>query len=146
MKCVCGGGCLSFCGFFSWLNSEACEILVPKPPAVDAWSPHHWTTRQVLGHVYVRSWRARGRGYTRGQPSTREQNSQGQEAAWGDGRAEGRRRVGKKQEEGRETGAKGGKGRLSLPNTPSKLTICLGNGCSTLEYRLTTWPQRKSFQ
>ena len=47
---------------------------------------------------------------------------------------------------GRETGAKGGKGRLSLPNTPSKLTICLGNGCSTLEYRLTTWPQRKSFQ
>ena len=53
---------------------------------------------------------------------------------------------GEKQEEGRETGAKGRKGRLSLPNTPSKLTICLGNGCSTLEYRLTTWPQRKSFQ
>ena len=39
--------------FSFWLHLEACGILVPQPgiepvfPAVEVWSPNHWTTREV---------------------------------------------------------------------------------------------------
>lgn len=48
---------------------------------------------------------------------------------------EKRGRGGEKRGE-REGWREGGAGFLS--NTPSKLTICLGNSCSTLEYSFTT--------
>ena len=39
-------------GFFFWSHCTACRILVPRPgietvpPAVEVWSPNHWTTRE----------------------------------------------------------------------------------------------------
>ena len=39
--------------FNFWLHCMACRILVPRPgieptpPAVEAWSLNHWTTREV---------------------------------------------------------------------------------------------------
>ena len=39
--------------FLFWLHLVTCGILVPQPgiepvlPAVEAWSPNHWTTREV---------------------------------------------------------------------------------------------------
>ena len=38
--------------YFLWPRCVACEILVPRPgikplsPAVEAWSPNHWTTTE----------------------------------------------------------------------------------------------------
>ena len=38
--------------FFFWLHLAVCGILAPRPgieagpPAVEAWSPNHWTTRE----------------------------------------------------------------------------------------------------
>ena len=40
-----------------WPHCAACGILVPQPgiepvpPAVEAWSPNHWTAREV--HIYL---------------------------------------------------------------------------------------------
>ena len=53
---------LSF--FFFFGCAAACRILVPQPgiepvpPAVEAWSPNHWTTREVpiqrsYGNIYM---------------------------------------------------------------------------------------------
>ena len=47
--------------FFFWQSREACGILVPRPgiqpvpPAVEAWSLNHWTTREVptLSNFYL---------------------------------------------------------------------------------------------
>ena len=42
------------CLFTFWLLCTACEILVPRPgfepthPAMQTWSPNHWTARKVL--------------------------------------------------------------------------------------------------
>ena len=41
-----------------WLQSVACGILVPRPgietapPALEAWSLNHWTTREVLNSTF----------------------------------------------------------------------------------------------
>ena len=43
---------LLFVYLFIWLSHAACGILVPRlriepvPPAVEAWSPNHWTARE----------------------------------------------------------------------------------------------------
>ena len=48
-----------FCLFCFWLLCAACGILVswpgiePTPPAVEAWSLNHWTTREVLFYSSV---------------------------------------------------------------------------------------------
>ena len=45
--------CLFF--FFFWSRCTACGILVPQPgielmpPAMEAWSPNHWTTKEFPG-------------------------------------------------------------------------------------------------
>ena len=44
---------------FFWLHHKACGILVPhpriepKPPAVEVWSPNHWTTKEVTAFLSV---------------------------------------------------------------------------------------------
>ena len=44
--------------FSFWLHLEACGILVPQPgiepvfPAVEVWSPNHWTTRE-FPEIYI---------------------------------------------------------------------------------------------
>ena len=44
------------------LHRTACRILVsqpgikPGPPAVEAWSPNHWTTREFPHTCYLNSW------------------------------------------------------------------------------------------
>ena len=44
--------------FIFWLHCMACGILVPwpginpVPPAVESWSPNHWTTREFLGKSF----------------------------------------------------------------------------------------------
>ena len=44
--------------FFPLLHHEACGILVPQlgvetvPPALEAWSLNHWTTREVFMVVF----------------------------------------------------------------------------------------------
>ena len=46
--------------FFFWPGQTACRILVPqswiKPwsPAVEAWSPNHWTAREIPGICFQR--------------------------------------------------------------------------------------------
>ena len=56
-----------FC-FSFWPHHTACDILVPLPetepvpPAVETWSPNHWTSREVLTmlfrfvHIMAGSW------------------------------------------------------------------------------------------
>ena len=45
-------------GFFFWPRHAAYRILVPQPgiepvaPVVGAWSPNHWTAREVLDFGY----------------------------------------------------------------------------------------------
>jgi len=42
------------CMFLYFFGHRACGILVPQqgikpmPPAVEAWTPNHWTTREIL--------------------------------------------------------------------------------------------------
>ena len=42
-----------------WLHYVACGILVPRPgikptpPALEAWSLNHWTTREVLNSAFL---------------------------------------------------------------------------------------------
>ena len=55
--------CTLFCLFLLlfcvcvWLHHVGCRILVPRPgiepgtPVVEAWSPKHWTTREVTGDI-----------------------------------------------------------------------------------------------
>ena len=44
--------------FSFWLHLEACGILVPQPgiepvfPAVQVWSPNHWTARE-FPEIYI---------------------------------------------------------------------------------------------
>ena len=46
--------------WFFWLCHTACGILVPRPgiksgpPEVKAWSPNHWTAKEVLGRSKIR--------------------------------------------------------------------------------------------
>ena len=46
-------GDVGFVLFFFWPQHVACRILVPQPgiepmpPAMEAWSPNHWTAREV---------------------------------------------------------------------------------------------------
>ena len=54
---------LSLFFFFFWPRHTACGILVPRPgmepetPAVEAWSPNHWTSREVpLSLSWVQGW------------------------------------------------------------------------------------------
>ena len=41
------------------LHCPTCRILVPRPgikpapPAVEAWSPNHWTTREFHIYIYI---------------------------------------------------------------------------------------------
>ena len=51
---------VSFREFFVCFDWTACEILVPLPriepllPAVEAWSPNHWTAREFpFGGVFT---------------------------------------------------------------------------------------------
>ena len=51
---VCNNFILFYFILIFWLHCVACGILVPwpgiesVPPAVEAWSPNHWTAREVL--------------------------------------------------------------------------------------------------
>ena len=61
----CYLGCIleiygAFCLFVFWLHRVTCGISVPRlgmepmPPAVEAWSLNHWTTREVpVGHFLI---------------------------------------------------------------------------------------------
>ena len=47
-----------FCNFFFWTCRKTCRIFVPRPgiepvpPAVEARSLNHWTTREVPAHLF----------------------------------------------------------------------------------------------
>ena len=49
--------CAGHLTFFFWPRQAACGILAPwtgvepVPPAVEAWSPNHWTIREFPGHL-----------------------------------------------------------------------------------------------
>ena len=46
---------------FFWPLCAACGILVPRPriepvpPALEAWSPNHWTAREVPRKIFISS-------------------------------------------------------------------------------------------
>ena len=54
-----GSVCVLSFFFFFWPSLVACGILVPRPgikpvpPAVEVWSLHHWTSREVPPCLFV---------------------------------------------------------------------------------------------
>ena len=53
------GSCIFFLFFLLWILTAACGILVPwpgiesRPPELRAWSPSHWTTREVPVYAFL---------------------------------------------------------------------------------------------